>query len=47
MLAGLVFCIGAIKHGSVKEEEFKKLAQQSKDNKRFMRDISRSYLRSK
>lgn len=46
MLAGLVFCIGAVKHGSVKEE-FKKLAQQSKDNKRFMRDISRSYFRSK
>ena len=45
MLAGLIFCVGAIECDSIKEKENEKLAQQSKNNKRFMRDISRTYLR--
>lgn len=47
MLVGLIFCAEAIKHGSIKEKEREKLAQYSKDSKRFIRDISRSYLRGK
>lgn len=43
MLAGLIFCIGAVKHGSPTEE----LAEQAKFNKRLARDMSHPYLKSR
>ena len=35
MLAGLIFCIGAVKHGTPTEKKNKELAEQAKFNKRL------------
>lgn len=46
MLAGLIFCIGAVKHGTPTEKN-KELAEQAKFNKRLARDMGRPYLKSR
>lgn len=45
MLAGLIFCIGVVKHGTPTEK--KELAEQAMFNKRLARDMSRPYLKSR
>lgn len=47
MLAGLIFCIGAVKYGSPTEKKNKELAEQAKFHKRLARDMSRPYLKSR
>ena len=47
MLAGLIFCIGAVKHGTPTEKKNKELPEQAKFNKRLARDMSRPYLKSR
>lgn len=47
MLAGLIFCIGAVKHGTPTEKKNKELAEQAKFNKRLARDMSCPYLKSR
>lgn len=47
MLTGLIFCIGAVKHGTPTEKKNKELAEQAKFNKRLARDMSRPYLKSR
>ena len=48
MLGAIIFCAAAVAHGSSSiERRNKELAEQAVRNKRFARDISRSYLRKK
>lgn len=47
MLAGLIFFIGAVKHGTHTEKKNKELTVQAKFNKRLAFDMSRPYLKSR
>lgn len=45
MVVGLIFYAEAIKCGSIKEKQMEKLTQYSNDNKTFICNNSRFYLR--
>lgn len=47
MLAGLIFCIGAVKRGTQNQVKYQELARQAEFNKKLARDMNRPYLKKR